>query len=148
MSLNALVVYKLALPANSSVVAGATFSYGSGAFAGLTPANYDVIIGTTGAFVGGSSTVALNSATAFTITSQAQATACIIEAWFVLPAVPAAAGVTTVGAKYQGFLTFSAAVPAVPTAVVTFNAIDATGLIAGTFTGTCNFRIYVPRLVV
>lgn len=146
MSLNALGVSKLALPANSSVVAGAAFSYGSGAFAGLTPANYDVIVGTTGAFVAGVSTVALNSATAFTITSQAQATACIIEAWYVLPAVPAAAGITTIGAKYQGFLTFAVGPPA--TAVVTFNAIDGTGALVNTFTGTCNFRIYVPRLVV
>lgn len=143
MSLNALGVSKLAIPANSSVVAGSAFSYGSGSFAGLTPANFDVILGTTGAFVAG---VGLVNLSPLNVTSIAQAAACIVEAWLVLPAVPAAAGTSTIGAKYSGVVTFTAGAP--DTAVLTLNAIDGTGAIVPTFIGTCGFRVYVPRLVV
>lgn len=146
MSLNALGASKLGAPAASSAVAGSTYGFGSGSFAGLMPANYDVIVGSTGAFVAGSSTVALNQGVAggFNITTQAQATACLVEAWLVLPAVPAAAGTSTIGAKYSGFITFAAGPPA--TAVLTLNAIDGTGAIVPTFVGSCGFRVYVPRL--
>jgi len=140
MSLNALGVSQLAIPANSSAVAGSAFSYASGSYAGLSPANYDVILGTTGAFVAGSSAVNLSP---LNIISAAQANACIVEAWLDLPAVPAAAGTTTIGAKYAGLVTFAAGPPA--TAVLTLNAIDATGAIVGTFVGAVHFRVYIPR---
>jgi hypothetical protein len=140
MSLNALGVSQLAIPANSSAVAGSAFSYASGSYAGLTPANFDVILGTTGLFVAGVSLVNLSP---LNVTSVAQANACIVEAWLDLPAVPAAAGVTTIGAKYCGLVTFTAGAP--PTAVLTLNAVDGTGALVPTFVGTCSFRVYIPR---
>jgi len=139
MSLNALGASQLSIPAASGAGAGTTFSFGSGAYAGITPANYDVILGVTGAFVGGSCAVALSAAN---ITSAAHAAACVVEAWYVLPAVPAAAGPTTIGAKYAGLVAYAAGPPA--TATLTLNAVDEAGAIAA-FTGTCNFRVYVPR---
>jgi hypothetical protein len=143
MSLNALGVSKLAIPANSSAVAGSAFSYGSGSYAGLTPADFDVILGTTGAFAAGVSLVNLSP---LNVTSIAQAAACIVEAWLILPAVPAVADTDTVGAKYSGVVTFTAGPPA--TAVLTLNCVDGTGALVNTFDGACGFRVYIPRLVV
>ena len=140
MSLNALGVSQLAIPANSSAVAGSAFSYASGSYAGLSPANFDIILGTTGAFVAGVSLVNLSP---LNVTSIAQAAACIVEAWLDLPAVPAVAGVTTIGAKYCGVVTFTAGAPS--TAVLTLNAVDGTGALVNTFTGICSFRVYIPR---
>jgi hypothetical protein len=144
MSLNALGESQLAIPADSGAGVGTSYSYGSGAYAGLTPANYDVILGVAGTvaqpFVAGSIAVALS---ALNVTSAAQAAACIIEAWYVLPAVPAAAGPTTIGAKYAGRIAFAAGPPA--TATLTLNAVDEAGAIVN-FTGTCHFRVYVPRV--
>ena len=144
MSLNALGESQLAIPADSGAGAGTTFAYGSGAYAGLTPANYDVILGVAGTvaqgFQAGSIAVALSG---LNITSAAHAAACIVEAWYVIPAVPAAGGVTTIGAKYAGRIAFAAGPPA--TAILTLNAIDEAGALVNTFVGTCNFRVYVPR---
>jgi hypothetical protein len=144
MSLNALGESQLAIPADSAGGVGTAYSYGSGAYAGLTPANYDVILGVAGTvaqpFVAG--TIAVNLS-ALNITSAAQAAACIVEAWYVLPVVPAAAGPTTIGAKYAGRVAFAAGPPA--TATLTLNAVDEAGAIVN-FTGTCNFRVYVPRV--
>jgi hypothetical protein len=140
MSLNALGESQLAIPADSSAGAGTTFAYGSGAYAGLTPANFDVILGIAGAFAAGTTAVNLSP---LNITSAAQAAACIIEAWYVLPAVPAAAGPTTIGAKYAGRIAFGAGPPA--TAVLTLNAVDEAGAIVN-FSGSCHFRVYVPRV--
>jgi hypothetical protein len=145
MSLNSLGVSQLAIPAASGAGAGTNFSYASGSYAGLTPANYDVILGTAGTpaqpFVGGSIAVNLNP---LNITSAAQAAACIVEAWYVIPAIPAAGGPTTIGAKYAGRVAFAAGPPA--TAILTLNAVDEAGAIVGAFVGTCHFRVYVPRV--
>ena len=144
MSLNALGVSQLGAPAASGLGVGVAFQYASGSYAGLTPANYDVIIGTAGTvaqpFVAGSIAVNLNP---LNITSVAQAAACIVEAWYVIPAVPAVGGPTTIGAKYAGKVVFAVGPPA--TAVLTLNAIDEAGALANTFVGTCHFRVYVPR---
>jgi len=145
MSLNALGVSQLAIPASSGAGIGVAFQYASGSYAGLTPANYDVILGTAGTvaqpFVAGSIAVNLNP---LNITSAAQAAACIVEAWYVIPAIPAAAGGTTVGAKYAGRVVFAAGPPA--TAVLTLNAVDEAGAIVAAFIGTCHFRVYIPRV--
>jgi hypothetical protein len=140
MSLNALGVSQLAIPANSSAVAGSAFEYAAGSYAGLTPANYDVILGTAGAFVAGSSAVNLSP---LNITSAGQAAACIVEAWYVIPAIPAAGNVNTIGAKYAGIVAFAAGPPA--TAILTLNAVDEAGALVNTFTGSVHFRVYVPR---
>lgn len=148
MSLNALGVSKLPAPAGAAAVAaGSTYSWASGPYAGLNPSGYDVIVGTAGTvanpFVAGVNTVALSG---LNIPSQAVADTCLVEAWNVQPALPAAAGVTTIGAKYTGFITFAVGPPA--TATLTISAVDGTGALVNTFTGTCNFRVYVPRLTV
>jgi hypothetical protein len=141
MSLNSLGVSQLAIPANSSAVVGATFEYAAGSYAGLTPANYDVILGEAGLFVAGSSAVNLSP---LNVTSVAQANACIVEAWLKLPAVPAVAGVTTIGAKYSGIVAFAVGPPA--TAILTLNAVDGAGALDITFVGTVFFRVYIPRV--
>jgi len=141
MSLNALGVSQLAIPASSSAVAGSAFSYAAGSYAGLTPANYDVILGTAGVFVAGSSAVNLSP---LNIISVAQAAACIVEAWYVIPAIPAVGGVTTIGAKYAGRVAFAAGPPA--TAILTLNAVDEAGALVNTFIGSVYFRVYVPRV--
>jgi len=142
MSLAALGASQLSPPAGSSAggAAGTAYNWGSAAYSGLLcPAKYDIILGTAGPFNAGTQAVALSTVN---IPSVAAAAACIVEAWLVLPAVPAAAGATTIGAKYCGIVTFTAGNPS--TAILTLNAVDGTGAIAN-FTGSVNFRVYVPR---
>ena len=145
MSLNALGVSKLALPAASSAVAGAVFSYGAGSYAGLTPANYDVIVGTTGAFANGVSTVNLSI---LNVTSVAQAAGCIVECWLQVPLAPQppVANAAVQGTKYGGTVVYTAGAP--DTAIMNLYALAADGSVLATFTGTCGFRVYIPRLVV
>jgi len=152
MSLNALGVSQLPLPANASAagaVAGAIFSWGAAPYSGLLcPSKYDVILGTTGAFALGLSAVALNqtvgTVTNLNIVSAAQAAACIVEVWQIFPALPPVAGATTVGAKYVGIVSFTAGPPALGT--LSMAAVQSTGAVENTFTGTCAYRVYIPRV--
>jgi hypothetical protein len=150
MSLNALGANKLPAPAGASAAgaaAGAVYSWASGPYAGLNPSGYDVIVGRAGTlaapFANGINTVSLSG---LNIPSQAVADTCLVEAWNVQPALPAAAGTSSIGAKYTGFITFAAGPPA--TAVLTISAVDGTGALVPTFVGTCGFRVYIPRVTV
>jgi hypothetical protein len=113
MSLNALGVSQLARPALSSAGAGTTFSLGAGSYAGLTPANYDVVVGTTGAFVAGVSTVNLSI---LNVTSVAQAAGCIVECFLQVPLVPQPpiAAAVVQGVKYGGTVVYTPSPPTVP----------------------------------
>jgi hypothetical protein len=143
MSLNALGVSQLARPALSSAGAGTTFSLGAGSYAGLTPANYDVVVGTTGAFVAGVSTVNLSI---LNVTSVAQAAGCIVECFLQVPLVPQPpiAAAVVQGVKYGGTVVYTAGAP--DTAIMNLYALAADGSVLATFVGTCGFRVYIPRV--
>jgi hypothetical protein len=142
MSLNALGVSQLARPALSSAGAGTTFTLGAGSYAGLTPANYDVVVGTTGAFVAGVSTVNLSI---LNVTSVAQAANCIVECWLKVPLAPQPpiANAVVQGTKYGGTVVYTAGAP--DTAIMNLYALAADGSVVATFVGTCSFRVYIPR---
>lgn len=143
MSLNALGVSQLARPALASGGVGTTFTLGAGSYAGLTPANFDVIVGKTGAFNNGVSVVNLGITN---ITSVAQAAGCIVECWLEVPLVPQppVANAAVQGIKYGGTVVYTAGAP--DTALMNLYALAADGSVLGTFTGTCGFRVYVPRV--
>jgi len=143
MSLNSLGVSQLARPALASGGAGTTFSLGAGSYAGLTPANYDVILGETGAFNAGVSVVKIGIAT---VTAVAQAAGCIVECFLQVPLAPQPpiAATAVQGTKYGGTVVYTAGVP--DTCVVNLYALQADGSVLGTFNGVCGFRIYVPRV--
>lgn len=142
MSLNALGVSQLARPALASGGVGTTFTLGAGSYAGLTPANYDVILGETGAFNNGVSTVNLGITN---VTSVAQAAGCIVECFLQVPLAPQppVANVAVQGVKYGGTVVYTAGAP--DTAIMNLYALAADGSVVATFTGVCGFRVYVPR---
>ena len=141
MSLNALGTSQLALKAASSVVAVSDFSYTSGNYAGLSSSAFDMIVGKTGALVGGTIDIPLSI---LDIPTAAVGQACIIEAW--LNNTATGAGVTTIGAKYVGVIV-TAGGPPITSALLRISAQDATGAIAATFVGQLGFRILIPRNV-
>jgi hypothetical protein len=143
MSLNALGVSQLARPALSSAGAGTTFSLGAGSYAGLTPANYDVVVGTTGAFVAGVSTVNL---TISNVTSVAHAAGCIVELWMNLPLAPQPPINAAViqGSKMAGVVVYTAGAP--DTCILNCYMLTAAGAPDAAFIGTASFKIYIPRV--
>jgi hypothetical protein len=147
MSLNALGVSQLDLPALTGAGAGATFSWGSGGYAGLEPSNYDIIVGTAGTaavpFAAGVNTVNLSI---LNITSVAHAAACIVEVWMNLPLAPQPpiAAAIVQGSKMAGRVVYTAGAP--DTCILNCYMLLATGAVDAAFIGTASFKIYVPRV--
>lgn len=141
MSLNALGTSQLALKAATSVVVGSAYSFTSGNYAGLGSSAFDVIVGKTGALVGGTIDIPLSIVD---IPTTIVAGNCIIEAW--LNNTATAAGVTTIGAKYVGVIV-TAGGPPINSALLRISAQDATGALVNTFIGQLGFRVLIPRNV-
>ncbi len=135
MSLNALGVSQL----NRKAGSGAGYSFTSGAYAGVSSARYDEILGTA-TLVAGTIAIALDP---LDIPSAVVASACITEAW--LSNTATGAGVGTIGAKYVGVIVYAAGPPA--SATLTINAQDGTGALVATSVGTIAFRVLIPRNV-
>lgn len=141
MSLNALGTSELNRKAASSAVAGAVYSYSSGNYAGLSSSAFDMIVGKTGALVGGTIDIPLSI---LDIPTAVVAGNCIIEAW--LNNTAAGAGTSTVGAKYVGVIV-TAGGPPITSAILRINALAEDGALAAGFIGQLGFRVLIPRNV-
>ena len=141
MSLNALGTSELNRKAASSVVVGSVFSYSSGNYAGLSSSAFDMIVGKTGALVGGTIDIPLSI---LDIPTAAVGQACIIEAW--LNNTASGGGTSTIGAKYVGVIV-TAGGPPITSAILRISALDEAGALAATFVGQLGFRVLIPRNV-